>query len=222
MISDLAIRSSAWAYVALIIITNLPRFTLFSLHPISMALLFAVLAEAGLAFLRRKAVASGHDHHHDHQHDGQGCCSHDNVSAKPIITKSEQIDTHASLAFAALAFSVLGFGVIFYVKSTNGKSHFSTWHGFLGIVIFAMGLVQGFGGMQGRKMRNYQFLRMHRSNGLGLMFLFALVSHLHLESLFSSESWMAKSQIFPLWGVICEAPLIVATVGMVARIAERL
>ncbi|KAI8846743.1 hypothetical protein BC829DRAFT_256441 [Chytridium lagenaria] len=195
MLTDAAIRGSAWLYVALITVTNIPQFSLFSLHPISMALMFACLVEASLSFHRRKKAAKAHHHHH---HDGQPCThDHDHegeVNAKPIVTKTEQTDQHASLAYAAVALIALGMLVIYYVKETKEKPHFSTWHSWMGIGFVVMAVFQAIGGTQARQMKNFQFLRMHRSNGVGLFFFLALVPIFILKpSLVLKAGWQTRN-----------------------------
>ncbi|KAJ3116504.1 hypothetical protein HDU96_009490 [Phlyctochytrium bullatum] len=183
MASDGVIRSSALAYVLLVTANTLAsKLTLFSIHPICMSLMFYLLTEGVLSFAKRKVVKRhthshehshehSHDHSHSHDHGGHshshshdgGCCSSDapvelssvkdSGDGKPKFSKAEQIDLHASLAFAGVAVLALGFGMIFYNKSLNGSTHFATWHGLFGLIIFVLGSFQALGGLQGKQLK---------------------------------------------------------------------
>ncbi|KAI8846741.1 hypothetical protein BC829DRAFT_256446 [Chytridium lagenaria] len=124
MISDTIIRLSSWLYVALIVITNIPQLDQFSLHPISMALLFAILVESILINRHKQTIVSGQDLlnkqlgklEHQFQDD-----------IKMVEAKSEQeYFRHGLLAYVSLFFFLVGFYVI-EIKASK------TWHSWLGL-----------------------------------------------------------------------------------------
>ncbi|KAJ3136561.1 hypothetical protein HK101_003989, partial [Irineochytrium annulatum] len=126
---DPLIRTSVWSLVALVTLTTLQDLSFFSLHPISMSLFLACASEASIA-LRRKRRTGTKKKDKDEE-------------KKKQMSRTDQIDLHASLGFAA---------VIYYVKEMNKKEHATTYHGLAGYTIILAALGQALFGMFARQL----------------------------------------------------------------------
>lgn len=86
---------------------------------------------------------------------------------------------HWILQCCGLSSMFAGFCVIFKIKADKHKPHFTTWHGFLGVVVVVWGLVQvvfGFSKSKARRwIKSTNLRRLHAVAG-ALFFTFACVT----------------------------------------------
>ncbi|KAI9343760.1 hypothetical protein DFJ73DRAFT_841283 [Zopfochytrium polystomum] len=219
MLPDAAIRSAALVFLAVTVATTLQDLSLFSLHPISMALFFYLAVEGAMALSKKKrrlTMAPGPDAPKDVKVDERG---------RVPIPRVFQIDTHAALGFAAVSLAILGFGVEYYVKSINSRPHFATVHGLAGAVVVALACVQAVGGFANRQMRASRAQwRVHAlSGGAAVLPGIAATAFLHAATWTAGaiqKNWMIGNQYFVGWGVAGEVALVVAAVGAAARVFE--
>ena len=95
-----------------------PLSKLFQWHPILMTV--------GYAWLMVEGVAAGKAM----------------VRSRSVEERFWWRDAHMYLLFFALCAICGGFGVIFYNKSVGGRPHFTSWHGFGGVVAVGVYVVQ--------------------------------------------------------------------------------
>ncbi|OPJ80847.1 cytochrome b561 domain-containing protein 2 [Patagioenas fasciata monilis] len=98
-----------------------PGSSLFSWHPLLMALAFSFLmTEALLIFSPETSLLRS-------------------------FSRKVKVRVHWALQLLALLCALLGLGIIIYNKHLNGKPHFATWHGLTGLlaVLYASGQCAG-------------------------------------------------------------------------------
>jgi hypothetical protein len=105
MISDTLIRGGAILHLAVVTITALTDISLFILHPICMALFIYAFAEAAISLRSKKSMKVKRNNEEEKKRYGP---------------RSEQIDQHASVAFAAVTTAILGFTVGILIKRMDG------------------------------------------------------------------------------------------------------
>jgi cytochrome b-561 domain-containing protein 2 len=165
---------------ALILVSTLRSsslLALFAYHPVSMSIAFLVCYPWGIRLAHAARAADG--------------------SARVTL-----LDRHMTTQLAALGLSVVGFAAIYANKAVNGKVHFTSLHGKLGLVtmLLALGVVV--------------------SGGLGFKRYSPLPGHWH-----PSVKWMHRSLGVGMWAValvtmvvVLPHPAVVA--GFWARAAQ--
>ncbi|KAM9443951.1 transmembrane reductase CYB561D2 [Clarias gariepinus] len=111
------------AFTGCVGILSKPGSSLFSWHPFLMTLAFS--------FFMTEAILLFSPH------------------ASPVGKLKHQAKSrlHWILQCSCATCALLGFGVIFYNKHANGKPHFSTWHGLVGVVTVGVVTLQSVGGL---------------------------------------------------------------------------
>lgn len=69
--------------------------------------------------------------------------------SSPVGKLKHQVKSrlHWILQFSCMSCALVGLGTIFYNKHANGKPHFSTWHGLLGLVTMCAVVLQSVGAL---------------------------------------------------------------------------
>ncbi|KAI9325842.1 hypothetical protein DFJ73DRAFT_868110 [Zopfochytrium polystomum] len=249
LISDGAIRTAHLIVVLITTATTLQEFTLFSLHPILMALFLSLSAEAAMSFSKKsrrlvmasapaadgsggggggKADASEKDDRVDKDVPDTAVSSR----SGPTVPRSIQVEMHVVVAFAAVGCALLGFAIEYYIKGARNKKHFKTIHGILGLAVFALALLQATAGYLNRQfpprrlsaVQRRLLWRVHRWAGAVILPAVSVVCLLHMATAtFGAigKNWMSKNEYFAGWGLIGQAALLVGMVGTVARVLQR-
>ncbi|XP_069141907.1 transmembrane reductase CYB561D2-like [Argopecten irradians] len=114
---------AATLLTAFIVYTAVPGSSLFSWHPTLMTIAFVLLMfEAIVVFSRESSLFQSRTH----------------------ATKSE---IHAWVMGVAATCASCGFASIYINKDLNQRSHFTTWHGFIGVLTLSYVLLQMTGGV---------------------------------------------------------------------------
>lgn len=109
-------------FIAFIVYTAWPGSSLFSWHPTLMTLAFVgCMFEGLLAFNPESSLFFG-------------------------AARQTKVLFHQVCQICAVVLSLAGFAVIYYNKTLNDKPHFTTWHGFFGIITIIVSSLQSFGG----------------------------------------------------------------------------
>ena len=118
----------AGVYVPYWTFVLMPAYSIFTLHPVAMCLLYCTASVAILQFqasrLRDRAVKRG-------QTDGK-------ATSTSMGQRAETVDRHAVFQFISLVFLTIGFGAIEYSKFAYNRSHFVSYHGTIGVLTVAM------------------------------------------------------------------------------------
>ncbi|XP_064374728.1 transmembrane reductase CYB561D2 [Dromaius novaehollandiae] len=121
--SGAAAHAAALGFPAAVALPARPGSSLFSWHPLLMALAFSfLLTEALLVF---------------------------SPESSPLraFSRKVKVRVHWALQLLALLCALLGLGIISYNKHLNGKAHFVTWHGLTGLLAVLYAGMQCAGGV---------------------------------------------------------------------------
>ncbi|XP_068763208.1 transmembrane reductase CYB561D2 [Struthio camelus] len=121
--SGAAAHAAALGFPAAVALPARPGSSLFSWHPLLMALAFSfLLTEALLVF---------------------------SPESSPLrsFSRKVKVRVHWALQLLALLCALLGLGIISYNKHLNGKAHFVTWHGLTGLLTVLYTCMQCLGGV---------------------------------------------------------------------------
>lgn len=179
------------------------NFSFFALHPLLMSLAFAFLVPQGLMVFNRSSSL---------------------VSAWKVPDK---VNAHGWMLFAGLCSALAGFVVIYITKNRGGKQHFTSWHGYLGLIVTLYMCVQVVAGVYlkyaGLKAVNLppgvslgQVKNMHSISGTFSSTAALVVLFLGLQS-----SWFNSVANYYAWGV---GAILLVFLGMtiVAQLQQRL
>lgn len=116
------------AHVAAIVLTGyvvflaLPGNYLFAWHPILMSIAFGLLTTEAILFFSSVSTLV------------------------PQATRKMKVSYHWAANTTAIVCALIGFGIIVFNKYKNGYSHFTSWHGTLGLITVIYICVQGLAG----------------------------------------------------------------------------
>jgi len=113
----------ALAVPAVVVGTALWHYTFFSWHPICLSIAYGFLMSQGILLF------SSHS------------------SLIPNATRSKKVNYHAYILLTMLAIIYVGQTVIYLVKESNGKAHFTTWHGVIGLMTVMYTTIQVMAGV---------------------------------------------------------------------------
>ncbi|CAF1153786.1 unnamed protein product [Rotaria magnacalcarata] len=71
----------------------------------------------------------------------------DNTSRSSSISKRKQILIHSLFQVGSIICSIIAFTAIYLRKEQGNKSHFTSWHGLIGLTVFIWSLLQSTGGL---------------------------------------------------------------------------
>jgi len=113
----------ALAVPAVVVGTALWNYTFFSWHPICLSIAYGFLMSQGILLF------SSHS------------------SLIPNATRSKKVNYHAYVLLTMLAIIYIGQTVIYLVKESKGKAHFTTWHGLIGLITVMYTTIQVMAGV---------------------------------------------------------------------------
>ncbi|XP_075040245.1 transmembrane reductase CYB561D2 [Mixophyes fleayi] len=123
VISGAAAHLTAFIFTIYIFSVSQPGATLFSWHPFLMCLAFSFfMTEAILVFSPDSSLLRS-------------------------FSRKARVRAHWLLQLLSVLCALLGVGIIYYNKVLQGKPHFSTWHGLVGLLTVVWALIQNVGGI---------------------------------------------------------------------------
>ncbi|XP_048873340.1 transmembrane reductase CYB561D2 [Brienomyrus brachyistius] len=168
-----------------------PGASVFSWHPFLMSLAFSFfMTEAVLLFSPDCSL----------------------VGKLPHKTKGRY---HWILQTLAAICAVLGLSAIFYNKHLNSKSHFSTWHGLLGLVAVCYAVIQSVGGvslMYHKLIKGLSLAKLKRYHAASGLVLYLLGSSSLLLGMCSL--WFTTSVRSLVWYFLAFCPILSSLVIM--------
>lgn len=134
------------------------------------------------------------------------------VSVGLATTRKDKIFWHWCLHSSALACAYTGLGVITYNKVLNRSPHYTSWHGFLGIIVCCSLAVQASGGIIEMypsllpfKIRKVVLKRLHAFSGT-VTFTGAMV----VVTLGLYSNWLtANVSNAVIWSILCCCPSLI-------------
>ncbi|CAF3807581.1 unnamed protein product [Rotaria sordida] len=73
--------------------------------------------------------------------------SMDDTSCSPSLPRRKQILIHSFLQVGTIICSIIAFTAIYTTKIQRNKPHFTSWHGFIGLIVFIWSLLQAVAGL---------------------------------------------------------------------------
>ncbi|CAF0994566.1 unnamed protein product [Rotaria sordida] len=73
--------------------------------------------------------------------------SMDDTSCSPSLPRRKQILIHSFLQVGTIICSIIAFTAIYTTKIQRNKPHFTSWHGFIGLIVFIWSLLQAIAGL---------------------------------------------------------------------------
>ncbi|OCT83263.1 hypothetical protein XELAEV_18025800mg [Xenopus laevis] len=123
VLSGVAAHVASLSLTVYVTYVSQPGATLFSWHPFLMTLAFSFLmTEAILVFSPDSSLLRS-------------------------FSRRARVQVHWVLQLLCVVCSLLGLGIIYSNKVLQGKPHFSTWHGLLGVLTVFWALLQSLGGV---------------------------------------------------------------------------
>ncbi len=133
----------------------------------------------------------------------------------PNMTRQTKVRCHWILMLCTAICSVIGLMVIWWSKELNGKSHYTTWHGLLGLVTVCYSIMQCCAGVfqlypsvpQSFGIKLFQLKAYHATSGLLLFTLVCLSLFLGMYS-----NWFVRNVTGTSWYACVACPMIMALV----------
>lgn len=182
-------------FTSFIIYIAKPGSSLFSWHPTLMSVAFCLFMYEGLL------VFSPHS---------------SLISPQNRIAR---ITWHWILLTVALSAATVGTAVIYYNKHINNKPHFTTWHGYIGIISLAYFALQALGGIVAKYPRlllpSFKIVDVrlyHVASGLVAICLVNMTLYLSMYS-----NWFVRNVVGYMW-YVCTSALALMTVSVIQQI----
>ncbi|KAI8764252.1 cytochrome b561 domain-containing protein 2 [Biomphalaria glabrata] len=184
---------SAIVFPAIIIYSVVPGSSLFSWHPTLMSIAFSLLTLEGIIIFSQ------------------------NSSLFPNMSRASKASIHYLVMGSAVTCALVGFYVIYLNKENAGKSHLTSWHGFLGAITVGYACLQSTGGSLAKyynytkRFLNVKLADLKLYHATSAVLLYILITVTMLLSL--QTSWALNSIPNLLWyacfACICTSTLVV-------------
>ncbi|KAJ3078133.1 hypothetical protein HK102_004714 [Quaeritorhiza haematococci] len=205
--------------------------SLFLLHPLSMLALavglikglMAMILPASRSLPRSSSSSPSQKETHTGRLSGTSGKEKEKefVGGGVLVPRAVRVNAHFVWFLVVLGMGVVGTVVMYQVKEGNGKAHYTSWHGFLGVLSVSLALIQGaFGSAVHFYLRTSAWYRPHLRWSFWIHRTFGVFVGLGLATAFylgTRTSFMQNglARLGDVSSFVVDLAMVVATVALV-------